>query len=84
MQQVGIREFRENLADYLESTVPVAVTRHGTTIGFYIPAKRKPSQEALEKLRILGEQIDAMLREAGVTEDELVAEFKSRRAAKRR
>jgi hypothetical protein len=33
---VGIREFRENLAEYLlESNAPVAITRHGDTIGFY-------------------------------------------------
>ena len=31
--KVGIREFRENLADYLESKTPVAITRHGATIG---------------------------------------------------
>ena len=30
--KVGIREFRENLADYLESKTPVAITRHGATI----------------------------------------------------
>ena len=31
--KVGIREFRENLASYLKSQTPVAITRHGTTIG---------------------------------------------------
>ena len=42
--KVGIREFRENLADYLESKTPVAITRHGATIGIYVPTKPKPSQ----------------------------------------
>ena len=31
--KVGIREFRENLASYLDSKTPVAITRHGATIG---------------------------------------------------
>jgi antitoxin (DNA-binding transcriptional repressor) of toxin-antitoxin stability system len=35
--RVGMRELREKLADYLESSVPIEVTRHGQTIGFYIP-----------------------------------------------
>ena len=40
--KVGIREFRDKLASYLlESDVPVAITRHGDTVGYYIPARRK-------------------------------------------
>jgi PHD/YefM family antitoxin component YafN of YafNO toxin-antitoxin module len=40
--KVGIREFREKLASYvLESDTPVAITRHGDTVGYYIPARRK-------------------------------------------
>ena len=42
--KVGIREFREKLASYLlETEVPVAI-RHGDTIGYYIPARRKRSE----------------------------------------
>ena len=44
---LGIREFREKLASYLlESDVPVAITRHGDTVGHYIPPdidERRPS-----------------------------------------
>ena len=39
--KVGIREFRENLTAYIESSTPVAITRHGETVGFYVPAPRK-------------------------------------------
>ena len=38
--KIGIREFRENLAGYLESGTPLVITRHGETVGFYIPAQR--------------------------------------------
>ena len=39
--KVGMREFRENLAGYLESAAPLAIMRHGETLGFYIPAQKR-------------------------------------------
>ena len=81
--KVGIREFRENLADYLESKKPVAITRHGATIGIYIPTKPKPSQADLEALRVAGEKMQELIAAAGTTEDELVADFKKVRAERR-
>lgn len=43
--KVGIREFREKSASYLlESDVPVAITRHGDTVGYYVPAQRKRAE----------------------------------------
>lgn len=50
--KVGIREFRENLSSYLESNPPVAITRHGATIGIYVPTKPGPSQADVEALRV--------------------------------
>jgi hypothetical protein len=39
--KVGIREFRDKLASYLlESDVPVAITRHGDTVGVFICSVR--------------------------------------------
>lgn len=81
--KVGIREFRENLAQYLESKTPVAITRHGATIGVYVPTKPKPSQEALEALRVAGEKLDELIAAAGTSEEELVADFKQLRRAER-
>lgn len=74
--RVGIREFRENLASYLESKTPVAITRHGATIGIYVPTKPKPSQAQLEALRLAGEKMQELIAAAGTTEDELVEDFK--------
>jgi antitoxin (DNA-binding transcriptional repressor) of toxin-antitoxin stability system len=81
--KVGIREFRENLADYLESKTPVAITRHGSTIGIYIPTKPKPSQAELEALRVAGEKMQQLIEAAGTTEDEIVADFKRARRERR-
>ena len=81
--KVGIREFRENLADYLESKTPVAITRHGATIGIYIPTKPKPRQADLEALRVAGEKMRELIAAAGTSEDELIADFKNLRRERR-
>jgi PHD/YefM family antitoxin component YafN of YafNO toxin-antitoxin module len=83
--KVGIREFREKLAAYLlESDTPVAITRHGDTVGYFIPARRKRSVTERAALKKAAARLDAMLAAKGITEDELAAEFKRRRAAKHR
>lgn len=82
-ERVGIREFREKLSDYLSSSLPVAITRHGETIGFFVPARRRPGEEDIEALRRAGERLDALLTAAGATEEELVSEFKAMRKARR-
>jgi hypothetical protein len=81
--KVGIREFRENLADYLESKTPVAITRHGATIGIYLPTKAKPSQADLEALRVAGEKMQELIAAASATEDEIVADFRKARRERR-
>ncbi|MEJ1933029.1 prevent-host-death family protein [Nostoc sp. NIES-2111] len=81
--KVGIREFRENLATYLESKKPVAITRHGATIGIFVPTRPKPSQADLEALRIAGEKMQQWIAEAGTSEEELVADFERLRKEER-
>jgi antitoxin (DNA-binding transcriptional repressor) of toxin-antitoxin stability system len=81
--RVGIREFRENLASYLESQTPVAITRHGATIGIYIPTHRKPSEADLDALRAAGEKMQSLIAAAAVTDDEVVAQFKKARRDRR-
>lgn len=82
---VGIREFRENLAAYLlESQGPVAITRHGDTIGYYIPARRKRTEAERAAFREAAARLDEMLTAKGLTEEELIADFKRFRAAKRK
>ena len=81
--KVGIREFRERLADYLESKTPVAITRHGATIGIYVPTQPKPNKADLDALRVAGEKMQELIAAAGTTEDEVVADFKRVRRAGR-
>ena len=85
LMRVGIREFRERLAAYLlESDTPVAITRHGDTVGYFIPTRRKRSATERAALKKAAAKLDAMLAAKGVTEDELGGEFKRRRVSKHR
>jgi len=82
---VGIREFRENLAAYLlETDAPVAITRHGDTIGYYIPARRKRTETERAALQVAATRLEELLAAKGVAEEDVVADFKLWRAGKRR
>jgi antitoxin (DNA-binding transcriptional repressor) of toxin-antitoxin stability system len=79
-EKVGIREFRENLAGYLEGGRPLAITRHGETLGFFIPAQKRN-----RKMRAAAKELDAMIASWGASEDELMGEYKEiRRAARQK
>jgi antitoxin (DNA-binding transcriptional repressor) of toxin-antitoxin stability system len=82
-ERVGIREFRERLSGYLESPTPVAITRHGETIGFYVPTRRRPSEADLDALQRAGERLSDLIAASGASEEELVNEFKALRNARR-
>jgi antitoxin (DNA-binding transcriptional repressor) of toxin-antitoxin stability system len=84
-QTVGIREFRENLASYLESDKPVTITRHGDTVGIHNPGpRRKPTPEDWARLRESTVRVQRMLAEAGVTEEEVIADYEKLRAEEKR
>lgn len=80
--KIGVREFRENLAGYLESGKPLAIMRHGETLGFYIPAQKRNRKAELEAMRAAAKDLDEMIGAWGATEDELMAEYREiRRSA---
>ena len=82
---VGIREFRKKLASYLlESDNPLAITRHGDTVGYYLPARRKRSEAERSALRQAAARLQEMLAAEGLTEDEIIADFKRWRAGRRK
>jgi hypothetical protein len=81
--KVGIREFRENLSTYLESKTPIAITRHGATIGIYLPTRPRPSKADLEAFRLAGEKMQELIAAAGTSEEELMEDFKRLRREER-
>jgi PHD/YefM family antitoxin component YafN of YafNO toxin-antitoxin module len=76
-QSIGIREFRDNLATYLlESEGPLAITRHGDTIGYYLPTRRKRTEAQKKALEEAAARVHEDMIAAGVTEDEIIEDFK--------
>lgn len=79
--KVGVREFRERFATFLESDRPIAVTRRGETLGVYVPTPRKRLNTAeVSELKAAADRLASAL--ADVDEGELLAEFKRLRRGK--
>ena len=77
-EKVGIREFRSGLAEYVDADAPIAVTRHGQTVGYFIPTKGDRAAE-VAKLKAAGEKLDALLQVEESEVYEMVEAFKQRR-----
>jgi antitoxin (DNA-binding transcriptional repressor) of toxin-antitoxin stability system len=66
-----------------ESATPIEVTRHGRTIGLYVPLPQNGALSHREKLLETGRLMQAEPERIGVTEDELCADFKAWRKRRR-
>lgn len=75
-EAIGVREFREKLADYLEGGRPLAITRHGRTLGYFIPARKQDRKAKLAALRAVAKDLDAMIASWGAPEEELMEEYR--------
>ncbi len=83
--KIGVREFRDKLATYLlESEVPLAITRHGDTIGYFIPARRTRNETERAALREAAARWQEILAAKGLSEEEVAADFKRWRAEQKR
>ena len=76
--KVGIREFRSDLAEYIASSTPVAVTRHGQTVGYFIPTLGQAEAD-LVALKKASKTLDKLLEAQGVDVESVIAEFKAAR-----
>ena len=73
-ETIGVREFRQDLAGYIDQAEPVTVTRHGQPVGLFIPV-HTDRQAEIAAYAAAAKKAAAMLAELGVTEDDIVAEF---------
>jgi antitoxin (DNA-binding transcriptional repressor) of toxin-antitoxin stability system len=80
--KVGVREFRAGLADFVDSEEPVAVTRHGHTVGYFIPVKTDRAAD-VAALKEAGEKLDALLALSDAEVEAMVEDFKTRREDRR-
>ncbi|MGB5596765.1 MAG: prevent-host-death family protein [Crocosphaera sp.] len=78
IESVGMREFRAHLYKYTrENQEPIALTSHGETIGYYIPAQPQSHKKEIESLREAVTKLSNMLAEKGLSEDDIVADFQT-------
>ena len=75
--RVGIRELRARLASHLESATPIEVTRHGRTIGLYVPLPQDSDLSEREKLLEAGRRMQLELERIGLDEEAIQADFQT-------
>ena len=73
--KVGIREFRADLAEYIASSTPVAVTRHGQTVGYFIPTQGQVDAD-IAALKKASKTLDQLLASREIDIEAVVTEFK--------
>lgn len=83
MEKVGIREFRNNMAKYVDASIPLAVMKHGHTIGYYIPIQQQPNEEDYRTLQQAAGVFDQMMQECALEEENLLKEFHEARRQKK-
>ena len=84
-QSVGIREFRDHLAAYLlTADKPLAITRHGETIGYYLPRRRKITAAETKALRKAHARLQAAVEADEAAGDGIVEQVQRLRKEERR
>jgi hypothetical protein len=83
LEKVSTRDFRNNISKYLSGNHPVAILRHGQTIGYYFPAQIDQNKLEIETLKLAALRLDNLLQAKGITEDELVEDFQNIRQQER-
>ena len=79
MKSVGVREFREKLSELLLSSEPIAVQKHGLTVGFYIPTHQGASTADKEALKRASERLQELMEAQGLDVEDLIQDFKEMR-----
>jgi len=86
MRTATVREFRDQATKLLKETEPILVTRRGRIVGFYLPATGTslPLEIKKDLFSVLTRTIRRMMKERGVTEEIILADFEETRTARRR
>lgn len=80
LQSVGLSEFRTHLHKYTrQGDDPIAITSHGETIGYFIPARPAPAAQDFIALKEAVHKLAAMLEAGGVDAADIVADFQAER-----
>ena len=80
-----VRDFRDRATQMLKQHEPVMITRHGKVVGFFMPAMGQtlPLEIKRDLFYALTDSLRMAIKKRGLTEEGLLADFKSTRAARR-
>jgi hypothetical protein len=84
LKTIGMKEFREHLARHMSGDTPLAITRHGLTIGYYIPAHQPVSETDLQALEDATLRLHALLEARGIDPEDLINDYTALRKARRK
>ena len=82
LKTVGMREFRDRLAEHLSGETPLAITKHGRTIGYYIPAHQPVHETDLQALADATRRLQALLTAYGIDPEDLIHDYTTFRKAR--
>lgn len=74
LKNVGVREFRDRVTRCLSGSDPIAVSKHGRVVGFYLP-RQHDEDEVTAAVAKLGQIVRKVSSESGLTEDEVAELF---------
>ncbi|HEY7908065.1 MAG TPA: hypothetical protein VIC60_04290 [Thermomicrobiales bacterium] len=71
VKHVGVRELRGDLAEKLKGSEPIVIERHGQVLGIYVPVQPVDRTKAEAAFNEFHEALEDVLRESGMTREEL-------------
>lgn len=86
MKTATVRQFRDRATSFFKQEEPIIVTRHGKIIGFFLPAvgEALPLEIKKDLFSTLTDEIRATMKDRGLTEDAILADFEKTRKIRRR
>jgi len=86
MKLMSVKEFRDSATKALKSKEPLLIMRHGEVAGIFFPTPLEsvPFEFKKDVFVMLTDSIKKKLREKGVKEEEILADFEKHRKARRR
>ncbi len=77
IQKIEVSKFPAHLQEYILKSAPIAITRQGEIVGYFLPVRRYPKKAKIESLKRAALKLDQLLASHGVCEDELLDEFRA-------
>ena len=86
MKTATVRQFRDRATSLLKQDEPIIATRHGKTVGFFLPAAGEalPLEINKDLFSTLTDEVRASMKSRHLAEDAVLADFEKTRKTRRR